>query len=81
VGGLGTHRRRQLDDLTNQVEAAEGDAKGIFYASYVSGLLTIGTVKSEDPSDSIKRRYFLAIEEVVEKLSPDPLLVKRLHLL
>ncbi len=79
-GGRGTHRRRQLDDLTNQVEAAEDDAKGLFYAFYASGLLTIGTVKSEDPSDSIKRRYFLAIEEMVEKLSLDPLLVKRLHL-
>jgi integrase len=65
--------------LNNTVDAATDDAKGIFYIFYSSGLLTIGTVRSEAPSNSIKRRYYASIQEAVEQLSPDPLTVKRLH--
>ncbi len=77
-GGKGTHRRKQLSDLSMIVDATEDDALGLLFAFFGSGLLTLGTVQKGMPSESIKRRYFAAIEDA---MLANPELAGKLHLM
>jgi hypothetical protein len=78
VGGLGVLRRQQLDELGAIIDVSSDDARGLLYAFFAGGLLTVGTVRAVQPSASIQRRYF---HELVTVIDRHPEYAGTLHLL